>query len=152
MPSVIISDTSCLIILSKIDKLFILEKLFGKIIVTPEVADEFGDKLPSWIKIQGAENLEIQKLINSSVDLGESSSIALAIEFEKPLLILDDLKARNFAESLKISYTGTFGVILDAKKYRIINNVKELLNQIQSTDFRMSKNLVRAVLELANEK
>ena len=55
MPNVIISDTSCLIILSKIDKLFILNKLFGNVIITPEIAKEFGDKLPNWIKIQKAK-------------------------------------------------------------------------------------------------
>jgi len=80
MPRVIISDTSCLIILSKIDKLYILNKLYGTLVITPEVANEFGEKLPSWIKVQNPTNLEIQKLINSSIDLCEASSIALALE------------------------------------------------------------------------
>ena len=152
MPSVIISDTSCLIILSKIDELFILEKLFGNVIITPEVAEEFGDKLPNWIKVQKAKDQISQRLINSSLDLGEASSIALAIEFEEPLLILDDLKARNFADNLRLSYTGTFGILLDAKKNKIIDNIKESLNQIEKTDFRLSKKLIDFVLELANEK
>ena len=36
MPNVIISDTSCLIILSKIGKLDLLEKLYGKVYTTPD--------------------------------------------------------------------------------------------------------------------
>jgi predicted nucleic acid-binding protein len=152
MPNVIISDTSCLIILSKINKLFILEKLFGNLIITPEVEIEFGGELPNWIRVQKAKDQTSQTLINSSLDLGEASSIALAIEFENPLLILDDLKARNFAESLRLSYTGTFGVLLDAKKRKIIDNVKDSLTQIEKTDFSLSKKLTDYVLALASEK
>jgi predicted nucleic acid-binding protein len=49
---IIISDTSCLIALSNIGQLSILKDLFKEIIITEEVKDEFGDKLPIWIKIK----------------------------------------------------------------------------------------------------
>ena len=52
MHKAIISDTSCLILLDKIGELKILNKLFGIIITTPEVAIEFGQPLPSWVEIQ----------------------------------------------------------------------------------------------------
>lgn len=42
MHKTIISDTSYLILLDKIGELEILNKLFGTIITTPEVAIEFG--------------------------------------------------------------------------------------------------------------
>ena len=48
----IISDTSCLILLEKIGELELLQKLFGVIVTTQEVADEFGLSLPSWIEIK----------------------------------------------------------------------------------------------------
>ncbi len=151
MQRVIISDTSCLVILSKINKLHILNKLFGSLMITQEVADEFGEYLPDWIEIRSAKYQSSQILINSSIDLGEASSIALATEFKSPLIILDDLKARNFAESLKLSYTGTIGILLNAKKKKIIPNLKEILDQIEKTDFRLSKSLIDHVLMLAGE-
>ena len=52
MHKAIISDTSCLILLDKIGELEILNKLFGTIITTIEVASEFGQPLPSWIEIK----------------------------------------------------------------------------------------------------
>ena len=52
MHKAIISDTSCLILLDKIGELEILNKLFGTIITTPEVANEFGQPLPFWVEIQ----------------------------------------------------------------------------------------------------
>jgi predicted nucleic acid-binding protein len=42
MPRTIISDTSCLIVLSKINELELLYKVYGQIITTPEIAQEFG--------------------------------------------------------------------------------------------------------------
>jgi len=40
MTKVVIADTSCLIILQKIDKLYILNELFSEITITREVAIE----------------------------------------------------------------------------------------------------------------
>lgn len=42
MQAVIISDTSCLILLDKIQELDLLKKLYGQIITTQTVAEEFG--------------------------------------------------------------------------------------------------------------
>ena len=55
MPA-IISDTSCLILLDKIEALLLLQKLFGSISVTKIVADEFGKELPDWIQVHTLEN------------------------------------------------------------------------------------------------
>ena len=52
MHKTIISDTSCLILLDKIGQLEILNKLFGIITTTTEVADEYGQELPPWFEIR----------------------------------------------------------------------------------------------------
>jgi predicted nucleic acid-binding protein len=41
MQKIIVSDTSCLILLQKLQQLNLLKELFGKIIITKEVEDEF---------------------------------------------------------------------------------------------------------------
>ena len=41
MPKVIISDTSCFIILHNIGEFDLLQKVYGRIITTPEVASEY---------------------------------------------------------------------------------------------------------------
>ena len=45
----IISNTSCLIVLDNIGMLHILKELYGNIIITDEVAIEFGKELPPWV-------------------------------------------------------------------------------------------------------
>lgn len=58
-----------------------MHKLFGTIITTPEVVKEFGQSLPPWLKIQRPSNKNYQSIIETSVDIGEASAIALAIEW-----------------------------------------------------------------------
>lgn len=46
MPKIVIADSSCLIILSKIGKLNVLHWLYQEIYITPEIVTEFGEELP----------------------------------------------------------------------------------------------------------
>ena len=52
MPSIVISDTSSLILFDKIGELELLNKVYDSIVTTPEIASEFGDNLPDWIHIK----------------------------------------------------------------------------------------------------
>lgn len=78
MGKAIISDTSCLIALSKIDRLSLLKDLFQEIIITEEENQEFGSNLPEWILIRKAKNSRKQNELQSILDKGEASSITLA--------------------------------------------------------------------------
>ncbi len=51
MHKTIISDTSCLIILSKIGEIELLEKVYGRVLTTTDIAAEFGEVLPEWIEV-----------------------------------------------------------------------------------------------------
>ena len=151
MHKTIISDTSCLILLEKIGELDILHKLFGTIITTTEVAEEFGQTLPSWFELRQPTDKNYQSIIEASVDKGEASAIALAIELDDCLLIIDDLKGRKFAHQLGLTIIGTIGVIVDAKLVGIIPSVKPILAKIKSTNFRITEHLELLILKRAGE-
>lgn len=138
MQKVIIADTSCLILLDKIRELNLLNQLFGEITITQEIADEFSSELPNWFKIEHTVNKTYQKILEASLDRGEASAIAFAIEQKDCLLIIDDYKGRKFAEQLGIKITGTLGVLVQAKLSGQINSVKPILEKIKKTDFRLN--------------
>ncbi|HEY9342814.1 MAG TPA: DUF3368 domain-containing protein [Hanamia sp.] len=150
MHNAIISDASCLILLDKIGELELLHKLYGTIITTEEVAMEFGNPLPSWLEIK-AVNKNYQSIIEASLDKGEASAIALAIEYEECLLIIDDLKGRKFAHQLGLAIIGTLGIILDAKLAGIIPSANQLLIKIKQTNFRLTERLELWILNRAGE-
>lgn len=115
MPGIIISDTSCLILLEKLNKLELLKSIFRKVIVTQVIADEFEKSIPDFIEIENPKDENYQRILESFLDPGEASAIALALEKENPLLIIDDYKARREAKQLRIKYTGTLGILIDRK-------------------------------------
>jgi len=151
MHKIIISDTSCFIILTNIGELHLLQKLYSKITTTVEIATEFGEPLPEWVEILSVKSKDTQRLLEMQIDKGESSAIALALEISDSLLILDDIKARKVATQLGLSITGTLGIIIKAKLEGIIPSVIPILNKIKQTDFRLSNEVELQVLKAAME-
>ncbi len=151
MHKIIISDTSCFIILTNIGELQLLQKLYSKISTTIEIATEFGEPLPDWVEILSVKSKDTQRLLEMQIDKGESSAIALALEIPDSLLILDDIKARKVATQLGLSITGTLGIIIKAKLEGIIPSVIPILNKIKQTDFRLSSEVESQVLKAAME-
>ncbi len=131
MPKIVISDTSCLIILSNINELEILKHLYGEIITTIEISKEFGEPLPEWIKIKSPDDTLNLRVLQQQIDIGEASAIALAIETPDCIIILDDLKARKIAEKYGLKITGTLGIILYAHEKGIIKSVKVFLDKMK---------------------
>ncbi len=52
MHKIVISDTSTLILFDKIEEFDLLHEVYGELLTTPEIAEEFGEELPCWIKEQ----------------------------------------------------------------------------------------------------
>jgi predicted nucleic acid-binding protein len=151
MHKTIISDTSCFIILTNIGELELLHKIYGQIITTADIATEYGEILPEWVKILAVKDKNLQQLLEMQIDKGESSAIALALETPGCTIILDDYKARKIAQQLGLTFTGTVGIIIKAKLNGIIPSIKPLLEKIKKTDFRLSAEIELQALKEANE-
>jgi len=48
---IVITDASCFITLDKIDGMHLLQSLYKQVITTPEIAAEFGKRLPNWVDV-----------------------------------------------------------------------------------------------------
>lgn len=151
MQQIIVSDTSCLILLKRINRLDLLQKLFGQITITEIIAGEFGSELPDYIRIENPSNSIYQKILESYVDIGEASAIALAMEKKDCLLIIDDNKGRREAKQLGLTFTGTLGILIIAKGKGLITTISEVIAEIQNTDFRLSSNLISEAKKRCDE-
>lgn len=152
MDKIIISDTSCLIALSNINKLHILRDLYTEVIITKEVAEEYGDQLPDWFLVAEVKNIQTQSDLENRLDKGEAGSIALALEIENSTLIIDEVKGRKIAQSLNIEIVGTIGVILLANKKGLINDVIGTLLTLVNKGFRLSDKLLEKIIENFSNK
>jgi predicted nucleic acid-binding protein len=147
----VITDTSCLIALTKAEAIDLLRLLYRRVIVTEEIFIEFGDMLPDWIEVKDVVNKKYQQLLELILDKGEASAIALAIEIGDVLLIVDDLKARKEVKRLGLQMTGTLGVLYAAKQKGLITKIKPYIDMLQVHDFRIAPNISKELLRLCGE-
>lgn len=147
MDRIIISDTSCLIALSKIDKINLLKNLYHEVLITSKVYNEFGDSLPDGIIITEVQNKRKQKELEKRLDKGEASSIALALEMDNSTLIINEIKGRKLAQSLNIDIIGTIGLIILSEKKGLVLDVASLILKLVNKGFRLSDSLINKIIE-----
>lgn len=87
-----------MIFLAKIGEIEVLKKLYSKTVVTREVADEHILPLKKWIEVENAQDMHFQKILEQTIDAGEASMIALALETRNCVVSLDDLRARKVSQ------------------------------------------------------
>ncbi len=151
MQNIIVADTSCLILLKKIGHLDLLEALFGRVLITKHIADEFREDLPEYLSIENPKDKYYQQLLERILDIGEASAIALCIENPGCLLIIDESKGRNEARKLGITVTGTLGILIVSKEKGLIKKINPVLDKIRQSNFRISKKLLSEAQKKAGE-
>lgn len=158
---IVVSDTSAITNFLKVGQLNLLQKLFQKVFITPQVYLELCeiesqksaiDKL-IWIEIIEPHNTILIYDLETRIDIGEASAIALALELKADYLLIDERKGRIEAEKLGLKITGIMGVLLQAKKEKHIELIKPILYQLQQeANFRLHPSLYEKVLEIADER
>ena len=110
----VVSNTSPLIFLSKLDALGLLEECFSSVSIPNAVIDELKGLVPP----EFVARKSISKFGSSYVKgalgnlhLGELEAIVLAQESKADFVLLDDRTARNKASNLGLNVMGTVGVL-----------------------------------------
>ena len=150
MKSAVISDSACLISLSKIDHLFLLQKLFATIYIPQAVEQEVGLDLP-WLKVASPQNNSLVKALRLSLGAGESEVIALALEKSECIALIDDKQARRIASEMGVEIIGTVGLLLQAKRAGHLDSIGPVMDKLQEVGFRIGKSLYQHALQLAGE-
>ena len=139
--SVVIADTSCLILLTNLDKLDILSKVYGEVWITEAVRAEYGLSLPLFVSLHNpTDQLTLNALLRS-LDAGEASSIALAIENPGCKIIIDEKKGRRVALSMGLNLTGTLGVLTAAAKINLLKIDAQVVEMLELLGFHLSTEL-----------
>lgn len=147
MSKVVIADSTCLIGLSKIGKLYILHQLFGRVIIPPAVYHEVvvlgvgrlgaeEVKNAEWIETHEIQNKLAARAFRLTLGAGEAEAIALAAEYEVDFIILDDWKARQVALELSLPVIGTVAVLARAVEKGLIEELPSILGELRKAGFR----------------
>ncbi|MCL2067914.1 MAG: hypothetical protein FWG99_10670 [Treponema sp.] len=138
---IIIADTSCFIAFDNIGRFDILKEICPNIVTTPEVAAEYKEPLPEWVQIIKVKDIGKIKSINALFGLGEASIIALALETANPLVILDDKRARQFAQNIGLAFTGIVGLLRLGFKQGLITEIDSVIAGLRKINFRLPSNI-----------
>lgn len=103
-----------------------------------------------WLEIRSPASRRALPLIND-LGPGETETLMLALESPGSIALLDDSLARRVAETLGVHFTGTLGLLLDAKRAGLISSVRPLIDHLQTLRFRLSPQTRSTILELAGE-
>ena len=142
---IVLSDASSIIALHKIGRLTLLRLVYTNVAITDQVEREVGIELPNWITVVETYSSERYRHFLKALDPGEASSIAYCLENEVEWLIIDERKGRKVAREHRIQIVGLLGVIATAAKSGLIDDGVGLLDELRSTDFRISERIYQVI-------
>lgn len=155
----IVIDTSPLISFVVIDQLEVLEKLFPSIIVPQAVHQEIvaAGNRPEYLKIlRFIDNhiAQVRQEFNFQFRLGkgETEAIALCLEHNADLLVIDDRKAKKAAQRHDIKCIGTLGLLTLAKEKGFIKELRKYFIQLLENERYFAVPLLNQVLQSNQEE
>jgi predicted nucleic acid-binding protein len=162
---IVISDTSAITNLAAIHNLQLLLQLYSQVMIPEAVYRELADidpPVPGTLEVQRASWLEVREIVNREVverlqdevrlDSGESEAIAVALELNADMLLIDERRGRAKADRLGVRITGLLGILVEAKQKNLIVAVKPLIDElIAKSEFRVSSALYSQILNVVDE-
>ena len=159
---IVVSDTTPLISLLKINRIDLLEKLFGKVLIPDAVfseltvderfqleADQIRQK--EFIVVKSVTNSEAASLLRraTGLDKGESEAIVLTDEWKAELLLMDEAKGRNVSAQMGLRIMGTIGILMAAYEEQELtaDEVKECVDGLQRAGRHIGQRHYQALLD-----
>ena len=158
---IVVSDTTPLISLLKINRIDLLEKLFGKVLIPDAVFDELTVDERFWLEaeqIRQTKFIIVKSVMNpdaanllrraTGLDRGESEAIVLTDECKAALLLMDEAKGRMVSSQMGLKIMGTIGILMAAYEENELssNEVRECVDGLQHAGRHISQAHYQALL------
>jgi predicted nucleic acid-binding protein len=156
---VIVSNTGPIIGLALIGRLELLQKLYGTVIIPTEVRTELSASpkkarrftIPPWITVKKIRSIP-DPLLSVVLDSGEAAVISLARHIRADGVLIDERKGRKVAHTVYgINVVGTAGILIQAKRAGLIENVSDLLNEMKRMGYWIHNKIIEAAAKSVGE-
>ncbi len=158
----VVSDTSPLRGLQVLGLTGLLDRWYGHVVVPTAVASElavptattgpfpFGDH--PFIRVAAPTDVARVEALLQQVDKGEAEAISLALELGVTTILMDEIDGRALARRYGLSPTGVLGMLVRAKRERLIPAAAPLIVRLErEIEFRVSASLRESVLRDSGE-
>jgi predicted nucleic acid-binding protein len=155
---IVIGDSGPLISLAVIDKLAVLEKLYGEIYIPPAVWQEIAQyidvfDIPAILSYKDKiVNLQHPNSFIDLMDEGESEAVSLYQELHADFLLIDDKAARSVAETFSVRCIGTLAVLIQSLEQGLVTNLRPLFIDLLDAKRFYKKSLLNAILAQYGEQ
>lgn len=158
----IVSNTSPLIALAKVDALALLKSLFNEVHIPTAVHRELlaktgpesqrlDEALKDYLIVTTCPPPTLEaETVTQGIGEGEQQAIILAHSLSK-LLLIDEKTGRQAARRLNIQVTGVVGVLIQAKNVSLIAKVSPVLEEMRQNGYWLSDSLMALAVKLDNE-
>lgn len=159
----VVSDTSPIINLARIEHLHLLPELFTEIVIPTAVFDEIAGpgnnepgsdevKTASWVKILPAPIQPLLPQLLQDLDQGEAEAIVLALDMKADYVLMDETLGRKIALTYHLQPLGLLGILVLAKQKGLVDAVAPLMDRLQlEANFFIDQRLYQHIKALANE-
>jgi len=160
---IVVSDASPLISLAVVGHLDLLQKLYSVVLIPEAVHGEaigvendapgVADLVSApWIRVRAVRDRSLVEALTLRLDPGEAEAIALSVENQAGLLLMDERRGRMAATRLGCRVVGVTGVLLEAKVQGHLSALRPVLEALTTqAGFHVSAALTDRVLEAAEE-
>lgn len=162
----VVCDSSVLIHLANIRRLYLLKDFYEKILIPPavwrEVVEEGKEKdevklvkeaySSGWTVIEAPANKPLVKLLERYLHPEEAETIALAVE-ESALILIDESEGRRIADIYGLQKTGIIGILIMAKLKKKISSIQKELDKLRyKGGFWISDEIYKKALKYVGEQ
>jgi len=152
---IVVSNASPIISLGAVGRLELLRQLFGEISIPKAVLDEVRSvdlSTADWVIPTSLKGEFMRRALEAELDRGESEAIALALELEAGVLLMDERRGRQVASRFGLKVLGTLGLLIEAKRRGLLLAVTPVLNDLRTiAGFRVAPELYQQVLRELGE-
>ena len=159
---IVVCDAGPLIALAGCRQLELLPQLFKAIHVPRSVlvesaadrsrsgATAIGNFVNTHATVHEDRSDPVYQRVATHLDEGEAQALSLAMMLGCGVL-MDERRGRDAAQRLGLTVFGVLGTLLQAKRTGRIGSVAPLIAQMHGNGYRISDELLKKVLELADE-
>ncbi len=160
---IVVSNSSPLILLSKLGHFDLLRRLFNEIVVSQEVWDEVvvrgvgkpgaaETRQASWIRIAALSNPAQLAVWQTQhhLGVGELSTIRLAIDLSADVTLIDERRARLLAQAQGVAVLGVVGVLQLGYRSGEISDLRQAYQTLLAQGARIDKRLINRSLAACN--